>query len=90
MMTSTAYSEENEDHLVVHFLIAGFAGVLRGWWKNMLNENERQYIQTSTNEEGEQNAVHILIYAITNTSLKILGSSKKEVLKYFKTYDAKH
>ena len=31
----------------------------------MLNENERNYIQTSTNEEGEQNAVHGLIYSIT-------------------------
>ena len=30
----------------------------------MLNENEINYIQTSTNEEGEQNAIPILIYAI--------------------------
>ena len=65
MMASTAYSKENEDHLVVQFLIAGFTGVLRGWWDNMLNENERNYIQTSKNEEREQNAVHRLIYAIT-------------------------
>ena len=65
MMASTAYFEENEDHLVLQFLIVGFTGVLRGWWENMLNENERQCIKTSVNEEGEQNAVHILIYAIT-------------------------
>ena len=58
MMASTTYSEENEDHSVVHFLIASFTGVLRAWWDNMLNENEINYIQTSTNEEGEQNAVH--------------------------------
>ena len=47
MMASTAYSKENEDHLVVQFLIDGFTGVLRGWWENMLTENEIQYIQTS-------------------------------------------
>ena len=62
MMASIAYFEENEDHSVIQFLIAGFIGVLRGWLDNMLNEN---VIQTSANEKGEQNLVHKLIYAIT-------------------------
>ena len=57
-------SDEDPRYNIVQFLIAGFTGVLRGWWDNILNENERNYIQTSTNEE-EQNAVRRLIYAIT-------------------------
>ena len=78
------YSEENEDHSIVQFLITGFTGVLRGWWKNMLNENERQYIQTSLNEDGEQNAVHRLIYVITKHFIgdpRILQERSSEMLQ---------
>ena len=65
IMASIAYSKENKDHSIVQFLITGFTGVLGGWWDNMLNENERNYIQTSKNEEREQNVAHRLIYVIT-------------------------
>ena len=52
--------------------------------ENMLNEKERQYIQTSINEEGEQNAVHRLIYAITKHFIgdpRILQERSSEILQ---------
>ena len=64
-MASTAYLSDGVDHIVVQLIIAGFSGTLRYWWDNCLNDKERFYIQTSVNEEGEQNAVLRLMYAIT-------------------------
>ena len=49
-MATTAYSTENEDHEVMEFLLARFIGVLRGWWENSLNDEERRLIKTSINE----------------------------------------
>ena len=65
IMASTTYSEDNDDHTIVQYLIAGFTSQLRGWWENMLTNVKKQYIITSSNEMREQNVVHRLIYAIT-------------------------
>ena len=84
MMTSTAYFKENEDNSVVQFLIFSFTGVLRGWRDNMLNGNERNYIQISANEEEEQNVVHRIIYAITKHFIgdpRILQERSYEILQ---------
>ena len=50
----------------------------------MLNENKINDIQTSTNEEGEQNALHCLIYAITKHFIgdpRILQERSFEILQ---------
>ena len=65
LMAVTTYSTKNEDHEVVEFLLARFTRVLRGWWENSLNDEERRFIKSSINETtGEQNAVHRLVYTI--------------------------
>ena len=64
-MTSTAYLTDGDDHNAVQLILAGFSGTLRYWWDTCLNDKERFYIQTSVNNEGEQNAVLRLMYAIT-------------------------
>ena len=65
LMASTAYLTDNDDHNSAQLLIYGFFGTLRSWWDNCLNEDEIKFLQTSTNDEGEQNAVHRIIYTIT-------------------------
>ena len=45
--------------------VAGFNGTLKLWWENFLTEKERFYVSKSINEEGEQDAVTRLVYAIT-------------------------
>ena len=66
IMASTTYkSKGNSDHLINVHLIAGFTRQLKGWWDNILIEDEKNYIQTSLDERGNQNSVHTLIFAIT-------------------------
>ena len=64
-MAATAYLTDNDDHNAAQLLISGFFETLRSWWDNCLNDSERKFLQTSKNDEGEQNAVYRLIYAIT-------------------------
>ena len=64
-MASTAYLIDGDDHNVVQLILARFSGTLKYWWENFLTGKERFYVQTSLNEEGEQDAVLRLMYAIT-------------------------
>ena len=64
-MAAIAYLTDNDDHNAAQLLFSGFFGTLRCWWDNCLNDSERKFLQTSTNDEREQNAVHRIIYAIT-------------------------
>ena len=64
-MSVTAYLTNNDDDNTAQLLIFGFSGTLRSWWDNFLNEGGRKFLQTSTNDKREQNAVHRIIYAIT-------------------------
>ena len=84
IMAATGYLTDNDDHSAVQLLISGFSRTLRSWWDNCLNKDEREFLQTSTYDEGEQNVVHRIAYAITSILLEILGFSKKKTLKYFK------
>ena len=65
LMATTAYLADNDDHNATQLLPSGFSRTLRSWWGNCLNKDEREFLQTSTHDEGEQNAVHRIIYAIT-------------------------
>ena len=64
-MASTAYLTNEDDHNAVQLILAGFSRTLKYWWDNCLNDKERIFIQLSVNDEGEQNAVLRLMYAIT-------------------------
>ena len=61
-MAATAYLTDNDDHNAAQLLIYGFSRTLKSW---CLNDGERKFLQNSKNDEGEQNAVHRIIYAIT-------------------------
>ena len=65
LMATTAYLNDNDDHNAAQLLLSGFSGTLKSWWDNCLNKDEREFLQTSTNDKGEQNVVHRIIYAIT-------------------------
>ena len=67
------------------------------WWENFLTEKERFYVSKSVNEEGEEDAVTRLIYAIVkhfigdpNTfgerNTKILQNLRFRTLSDFKWY----
>ena len=83
-MAATAYLTDNDFHNAAQLFISEFSGTLRSWWDNYLNDNEINFVQTSKNDDGEQNAVHGIIYASLNILLEIHGFSKKEVMKSFK------
>ena len=97
LMTSIAYSGDNDDHTIVHYLIADFTSQLGGWWENMLTDAHIYHIITSINEPGQQNVVHKLIYVITKhfigdpiilqeTSSKILQNLRCGTLSDFIWY----
>ena len=84
LIAATAYLMENDDHNDTQLLISGFSGTLRSWWDNCLNEEEIKFLQTSTNDEGEQNAVHRTVYAITKHFVgdpRILQERSSEILQ---------
>ena len=77
-MASKAYLTNNDDHNTAKLIISGFSETLRSWWDNCLNKDEREFLQTGTNDEGEQNEVHRIIYVITKHfvgDLRILCST---------------
>ena len=66
IMTSITYkSKGNFDYRICVHLIARFTSQLKGWWDNALTEEEKIFIQTSLDENRNQNWVHTLIFAIT-------------------------
>ena len=84
IMAATAYLTDNDDHSAAQLLISGFFRTLRSWWDNCLNKDEREFLQTSTNDEGEQNAVHRIAYAITKHFVgdsRILQEKSSEILQ---------
>ena len=96
-MAVTAYLTDNDDHNAAQLLISGFFGTLRSWWDNFLNDSEIKFLQTSKNDEGEQNAVNRIIYAITKhfvgdprilkeRSSKILQNIRCRTLSDFRWY----
>ena len=83
-MAATAYLNDNDDHNAAQLLISGFSGTLRSWWDNCLNDSKRKFLQTSKNDEGEQNAVYRIIYAITKHFVgdpRILQERSFEILQ---------
>ena len=83
-MTTTTYLTNNDDHNAAQLLISGFSRTLRSWWDNFLNDSERKFLQNRTNDEGEQNAVHRIIYAITKHFIgnpRILQERSSEILQ---------
>ena len=83
-MAATAYLTDNDDHNAAQLIISGFSGTLRSWWDNYLNKDEREFLQTSTNDEGEQNVVHRIMYAITQHFVgdpRILQERSSEILQ---------
>ena len=63
-IAATAYLMEGDDHNAVQLLLIGFTGTLKFWWENFLNDEEKFYVSTSINENGEQDVVLKLVYAI--------------------------
>ena len=60
-MAAIAYLMEGDDHNVVQLLLTGFTGALKFWWENFLTEEEKFYVSTNINENGEQDVVLKLI-----------------------------
>ena len=84
-MTSTAYLTDGDDHNAVQLILAGFSGTLKSWWENFLNDKEKFYVQKSLNEEGEQDAILRLIYAITKHFIgdpRVFEEKNSEILQH--------
>ena len=83
-MASTAYLTDGDDHNDVQLILAGFSGTLKYWWENFLTDKERFYVQTSLNEEGEQDAVLRLMYDITKHFIgdpRVFEEKNSEILQ---------
>ena len=83
-MATTAYSTEGDDHNAVQLILAGFTGTLKFWWENFLTDKERFYVSKSINDDGEQDAVIRLMYAITKHFIgdpKFFDENNSEILQ---------
>ena len=86
-MASTAYLMDGDDHNVVQLILAGFPGTLKSWWENFLGDKEIFYVQKSLNEEGEQDAVLRLMYAITKHFIgdpRVFEEKNSEILQHIR------
>ena len=82
-MAATAYLTENNDWNAVQLILTGFTSTLKFWSENFLTEKERFYVSKSLNE-GEQDAVTRLIYAIIKHFVgdpNTLGERNSEILQ---------
>ena len=83
-MAATAYLTESDDWNAVQLLLTGFSSTLKLWWENFLTEKEKFYVSKSMNEEGEQDAVTRLIYAIVKHFIgdpNTFGERNTEILQ---------
>ena len=83
-MATTAYLTEGDDHNVVQLILVRFTGTLKFWWENFLTDKERFYVSKSINEDGEQDAVLRLMYAITKHFIgdpKVFDEKNSEILQ---------
>ena len=83
-MAAIAYLQDSDDWNAAQLLLAGFNGTLKLWWENFLTEKERFHVSKSINEEGEQDAVIRLVYAITKHFIgdpNTFGERTTEVLQ---------
>ena len=82
---------------LTQLILTGFTGTLKLWWENFLTDKERFYVSKSLNEEGEQDAVTRLIYAIIKhfvgdpnsyqkKNYEILQNLRCRTLSHFKWY----
>ena len=96
-MAATAYLMDGDDWNAVQLILTGFTGTLKLWWENFLTEKEIFFVSKSVNEEGEQDAVIRLVYAIVKhfigdptiyqeRSSEILQNLRCRTLSDFKWY----
>ena len=86
-MVATAYLTYGDDHNAVQLLLAGFFGTLKFLWENFLNDKERFYVQKSVNDDGEQDAVLRLMYAITKHFIRdprVFEEKNYEILQHIR------
>ena len=96
-IAATAYLQDSDDWNAVQLILTGFTGTLKLWWENFLTKKERFLVSKSINEEGEQDAVTRLVYAIVKhfigdpniyqeRSYEILQNLRCRTLSDFKWY----
>ena len=50
MYTNVLKSEHNSDHACARFITHGFSGILKGWWDNILSQQQRDEIFNATKQ----------------------------------------
>jgi len=74
LIAYTAYSTKRATDLqAFDLLTSGFTGILKNWWENYIQEEERNKIRTHTNSQGQLDNIETLIYTIVTN---FLGSPK--------------
>ena len=73
LIACTAYSTKRATDLqAFDLLTSGFTGILKNWWENYIQEEERDKIRTHTNSQGQLDNIEILIYTIVTNFLDSL------------------
>jgi len=50
-MAASAYRVKHSEEQTIKLIIVGFTGILKGWWDNYLNSENRMYITTCIKTE---------------------------------------
>ena len=53
-MAASAYRVKHSEEQTIKLIVAGFTGILKGWWDNYLNSENRMYITTVKTEDNTQ------------------------------------
>ncbi|KAK2402568.1 hypothetical protein QL285_052074 [Trifolium repens] len=77
-MAATAFKiKKNSDRKTKDMLVMGFTGQLKGWWDNILSEEDKLQIDSAIKmETNEEICVTTLLYAITKLVMGFTGQLK--------------
>ena len=74
LIAYAAYSTECAiDWQAFDLLTSGFTGILKNWWENYIQEDERNKFRTQTISQGQLDNIETLIYTVVTN---FLGSPK--------------
>ena len=98
LIAYTTYSTKRATDLqAFDLLTSGFTGILKNWWENYIQEDERNKIRTHTNSQGQPDNIKTLICAIVTNFLEstkdinaatdiLLPNLKCPTLEYYNWY----
>jgi len=75
-MVASAYRIKHSEEQIIKLIVAGFTGILKGWWDNYLNSENRMYITTCVKTEDNTQIPLMVETLVTAIIHNFIGDPK--------------